>query len=259
MLQVKIPLSDGKQIAVTVHEPEKSSGVLAILCPGYLDSKDYTHLVELSKILGKRGYAVARFDPLGTWESEGAMDDYTMAHYIEAITAVKNFMLKNGNYKTIVLGGHSRGGRMSIIYAATHPDISYVIAIMPSVGRDKTKTDDEDARTKRSTRDLPNDKSQKKRYDVPSAIVLDGLRYNALEHIAHVKAPILFIAGEKDTVVPVEEVRDIYNKAVSSKELRIIPNIGHDYRHSLEEVLLVNQEIGHWLDAQRITGSYKLA
>lgn len=251
MRQVRIPLSNQKQIAVTIHEPEKSSGVLAILCPGYLDSKDYTHLVELSKTLNERGYTVARFDPLGTWESEGTMDDYTMAHYLEAITAVKDFMLKNGGYKTIVLGGHSRGGRMSIIYAATHPDISFMIAIMPSVGRDKTKSDDEDARTKRSTRDLPNDNNQKRRYEVPPSIVLDGLQYNALQHIAQVKAPTLFIAGEKDIVVPVEEVRDIYNKAVSQKEFRIVPNIGHDYRHNLEEVLLVNREIANWLDSQQ--------
>lgn len=249
MRQVRIPLSNQKQIAVTIHEPEKSSGVLAILCPGYLDSKDYTHLTELSKTLSERGYAVARFDPLGTWESEGTMDDYTMANYLEAITAVKDFMRKDGGYKTIVLGGHSRGGRMSIIYAATHPDISSVIAIMPSVGRDKTKNDDKNAQVMRSTRDLPDNKNQKRRYEVPLAITLDGLQYNALTHIAQVKAPILFIAGEKDTIVPVEEVRGIYDKATSPKELRIIPAIGHDYRHSLEEVLLVNREIVNWLDS----------
>lgn len=71
-----IPSSKGN-LAAVVHYPDLQTDKLAILCPGYLDSKDYKHLVGLSAALCDKGCTVVRFDPAGTWESGGEISDYT--------------------------------------------------------------------------------------------------------------------------------------------------------------------------------------
>ena len=68
IVQTKIPSSKGN-LAAAVHYPETKTERLAILCPGYVDSKDYKHLVGLAEALSKQGYTVVRFEPTGTWES----------------------------------------------------------------------------------------------------------------------------------------------------------------------------------------------
>src|SRR3989344_8435825 len=117
MEKLKIPNPKGQNIAAVIHQPETAMGKLAILCPGFLDTKDYAHLVELAKSLANEGYTVVRFDPIGTWESGGDISDYTTSEYLEDIKTVIEYMLHEGNYKHILLGGHSRGAMVSIIYA----------------------------------------------------------------------------------------------------------------------------------------------
>src|SRR5882762_8268011 len=134
MQDIKIPNQNGQKIAAVVHSPEKQSDKLAILCPGFLDSKDYWGLVELAKRLAERGYTVVRFDPAGTWDSEGDISEYTNTQYLEDVRCVLEYMLKTTDFKHILLGGHSRGGQISVLYAARDPRISSVLCIMGSSG-----------------------------------------------------------------------------------------------------------------------------
>ena len=55
--EVKIPSTKGS-LAASVHYPEVETRKLAILCPGFLDSKDYKGMTGLSNVLSKRGYTV---------------------------------------------------------------------------------------------------------------------------------------------------------------------------------------------------------
>lgn len=245
MESVKIPNQDGKKIAAVIHYPKTEERKLAILCPGYLDSKDYNHLVGLADALAENGYTAVRFDPLGTWESEGTINDYTMENYLTCIRSVKNYMFKQGNYNFILLGGHSRGGRMSIIYAASDKDVSYVVAIMPparSFLREPEK--EKGSEGKRSRRDIPGKSGEYREYIVPHNIRdSEQQSYSAVAAAPNVHVPILFIAGEKDTFIPLDEVKSIYNAANEPKKLIVIPGIGHDYRHNPSEVKTVNDRI----------------
>ncbi|OGF23274.1 hypothetical protein A2Y83_00120 [Candidatus Falkowbacteria bacterium RBG_13_39_14] len=107
-INTKIPSSKGN-LAAAIHFAETETGELAILCPGFLDSKDYNGLHNLAEALNKKGYTVVRFDPAGTWESEGDISEYTVTQYLEDIKNILEYMLKQSAYKEILLGGHSQG------------------------------------------------------------------------------------------------------------------------------------------------------
>lgn len=244
IIETKIPSTKGN-LAAAIHYPENKTDKLAILCPGYLDSKDYRQLVGLAEALTERGYTIVRFEPTGTWKSEGDISDYTTSQYLEDIKNVLEYMLSRANYKHILLGGHSRGGQVSILYAARDSRIFIVLGIMPSSGpiQGQRREEWEKAGVSISQRDLPNDEDKTREFRVPFNHVLDRDQYDAVGDAKKIKVPIILIAGELDDLVPPDDVKEIYNKANEPKKFVVIPNIGHDYRHNDNEVKIVNEKI----------------
>lgn len=242
MESIKIPNSKGQSIAAVVHRPETKTEKLAILCPGYLDTKDYTHLVMLASDLAEHGYTAVRFDPTGTWESDGDTSEYLTSQYLKDIESVLEYMLNEGNYTHVLLAGHSRGGQVSILYAARDPRISAVLGIMPSHSpvAGKRRADWEEAGVSNSSRDIPGNTEERKPFSVPFQHVLDRDQYDALADIERITAPIVLIAAEHDIPVPPEEVRKLYEKANEPKEFIFLEGMDHEYRHKPEEIRKVN-------------------
>lgn len=244
--KTKIPSSKGN-LAAIIHYSEKKTGKLAILCSGYLDSKDYRHLTGLAEALNKEGYTVVRFDSTCVWESDGNISDYTTTQYLEDIKNVLEHMLHQASYKHILIGGHSRGGQVAILYAARDPRISLVLAVMPS-SKLTTKMgqcykDWQKTGISTSYRDLPDNKKQKRVFHVPYSHAVDKDKYDVVEDVKKVKVPIIFIAGELDDQCPPEHVRKIFDSANEPKKFVLISGIGHDYRFSDDEIKLVNKNI----------------
>jgi len=244
--KITITSPNGKSLAAAVHYPDKVSEKLAILCPGYLDSKDYQHLINLAEDLAEQGYTVIRFDPMGTWKSEGDISDYITTQYLEDIKNVLEYMLQQTDYKHVLLGGHSRGGMVSILYAARDPRISLVLGIMPSSGRTMAggrREEWKETGFSISKRDLPENRNGKREYRVPYSHVEDRDKYNVVEDVKQVKVPIILIAGELDELVLPEYVKEIFDEANEPKRMVIIEGIGHDYRHNLSEIKKINKTI----------------
>jgi len=240
----KIPSTKG-DLAATIHYPNVEVSNLAILCPGYLDTKDYQHLLKLAEALCEKGYVVVRFDPSGTWESGGDIADYTITQYLTDIKSVVDFMLAQKPYEKVLLGGHSRGGQMSLLYAARDPRITLVLGIMPSHGpiTGERRIKWEQAGVSTSSRDLPTNRNQKREFRVPFTHVLDRDKYDAVSDVKNIHAPILFVAGALDDLVPPEEVKEIFDSASGPKKFLLLENIGHDYRLNNNEVAMVNTKI----------------
>lgn len=243
MERVKISNSSGKSIAAIIQYPEVPANKLAILCPGFLDTKDYNHLTELSTALSGAGYATVRFDPTGTWESEGDISEYLTSQYVRDVQSVLEYMLTKGSYTRVLLAGHSRGGQVSILCAARDPRISSVLAIMPSSGWSGDQLQEwEKAGVRASTRDIPGETGVRE-FQISFAHALDREQFKTFEDIKKVHVPIIFVAGEKDEIVLPEDVRELFDAANEPKKFVFVKDIGHDYRHNMGEVATVNAEI----------------
>jgi pimeloyl-ACP methyl ester carboxylesterase len=243
--RIKIPNNKGMMISVAVHHPKISSMRLAILCPGYLDSKDYDHIAMLEEVLSDHGYTTVRFDPTGTGESEGSIGDYLTSQYLEDIRSVIEYMLKESNFKKVLLCGHSRGGMVSILYAARDLRISTVVAIMPSSPKTMTGKRYRDWKTtgfNLSTRDIPSS-TKKREYRVPYGHVIDRQKFDVFKDVKDVHVPIVLVAGEFDKIVYPEDVKEIYDRANEPKKYILMKGIGHGYRRNPEEVKGINEKI----------------
>ncbi|MFA5954494.1 MAG: alpha/beta hydrolase [Patescibacteria group bacterium] len=254
VINKKIPSSQGN-LAAVVHYPNSVTDKLAILCPGFLDTKDYAHLVALANELSKVGYTVVRFDPTGTWESAGSITDYTTTQYLADIKSVLEYMLQERPYTHVFLGGHSRGGFMSLLYAARDTRINKVLGVMPSSGRRYT----EDVRDAWKTtgfyiskRDVPGSPSEIREFRVPYSHLENRDQFNIFEDVKKITSPVVLIAGERDTLVLPVDVKKIFDSANEPKKFVVIPKIGHSYRHDENEIKVVNNIILDELLTERV-------
>jgi uncharacterized protein len=236
-------------IASVIHHSGRKTKGLAIICPGYLDSKDHPHLIALADMLAEEGYVAVRFDPSGTWESEGDIFDYTTTQYLDDVRAILDEMLRTTAYRHVFITGHSRGGMISILSAARDPRITSVAAIMPSTSRTITGPKYEKWRTDGfsvSRRRLHAD-SVEREFRVPYSHVEDRARNDVPIEAERVHVPMLLLAGGTDDLVKPEFVKEIYTHANEPKTYLELPGMGHDYRYSESEVAMVNESVKQFL------------
>jgi uncharacterized protein len=246
IVKTKIASSKGR-LDAAIHYPDKKTGKLAILCTGYLDSKDYEHWINLADALCTQGYAVVRFDPTGTWDSEGEISEYNTTQYLEDIKNILDYMLRQANYRSILLCGHSRGGQVAILYAARDPRITMVLGLMPSSKR-TTKMGHRykewmEKGVAVSYRTFPGDKNRKKEFRVPYSHAVDKDKYDVLEEVKRIKVPVILVAGGSDVDCPKEIVKEIFDNANEPKKFIVMPDIEHYYFYSKDNEKIVNKKV----------------
>lgn len=249
-MKVKIQSTKKRKLSAVIHDSTKGkSKKLALLLPGFLDSKDYSHLVRLADDLTKMGFVAVRLDPTGVWESEGDIVYYTISQYLRDVQAVMDFMKDKGSFEDIVVVGHSLGGRVAILFGAVESTVSAVVNIMGSASFvlpenfEDTVVKWSREGVKVSVRDLPDNKNKKREFKVPYSFVEDALDYDVMGVVGELRKPLLLIAGEKDDLCPPELMKAIYEKANKPKELVVVEGIGHDYRHHVNEIEKVNAHV----------------
>lgn len=236
-----------EKIAVVINHPEIKTEKLAVLCSGFLDSKDYAHLAGLAEDLCNEGYTVARFDAYGIWESGGTPNDYTTTQYLADLKSVIDFMETQGDFTHLLLGGHSKGGFAAMYQACLDPRVSVVLAIMstfPFIKENNQATIEkwEKLGERVSHRDVPNT-DEIKEIILPFSYVADRLPYDLLAELPHLRAPLIMVAGGDDKMALAEDVKVLFNQALEPKEFILLEGIGHDYRKFPEQIKLVNSKI----------------
>lgn len=233
-----------KNFELAVYMNGKSySRKVALLLPGRLDTKDYAHMKSHVDFLANKGYLALSFDPPGTWESLGDINDYTMTNYLKAI----NELIEHFGNKPTVIIGHSRGGTMAMLAGSRNKYVTQIISIMarasPSAISDKAKIQGFEV----SLRDNPF--GEEKRFELPLSYFKDGLKYNVFEDISKCTKPKLFIFGKKDKIINAEIVKETYEKVPEPKQINGVES-PHDYRFFPKIINEINSLIEDFLDKE---------
>jgi pimeloyl-ACP methyl ester carboxylesterase len=245
-------------LAVSVFPAKIPSGKLAILLPGFLDTKDYDHITSLGKLLSENGFDVASFDPTGTWNSGSSLGEYTISKYIANVEQVISHFESRERFNEIILIGHSLGGIVGAYETAVNEKISGVILITSPQYFVRPENFEErevkwkTAGTKISHRDLPKNRSQKTSFGVPYSFVEDSKNYNSMEVVGKIKKPILFLAGEVDQHFTPDHMKQVYERANEPKSFVVVNGVGHDYRFHKDQIDRVNGEILKFLQQNNL-------
>jgi pimeloyl-ACP methyl ester carboxylesterase len=230
----------------TYRQGDDKAAKVALVLPGYLDSKDYTHMRSHVEFLATQGYFAMSIDPPGTWESDEDISKYSIPNYLAAISELIEYL-----DRPTLLMGHSLGGFMASLIAPGNARVEGLVAMMcPHVYmRDQNKASFE--RWQRegvrvSQRDLPQVAGQFRSFRVPYAFAASSVGYESLKGLETFTGPKLFIAGSHDTTITPEMMKELFDASAEPKQLAIL-NSDHDYRHDQHAIDQVNSLVGEFL------------
>ncbi|USS40064.1 alpha/beta fold hydrolase [Thermococcus aggregans] len=185
---------------------DRGSEKTIILLHGYASSRWSFYIIPMIETLAKNGYNVLAFDFRAHGESEGkytTVGDKELIDLVSAIDWLKREKPNSAN--RIGLVGYSMGAMVAIRALAEDERVCCAVADSPPMHLDKTGT--------RSLRYFANLPEWLYPFVKPISKMITGTReVHPITYADKIKKPLRLIAGKKDPIVKVEEVREFYER-----------------------------------------------
>ncbi len=205
-------------------------GVRALAADGFADliffhgnaGNLYDRLYNVAGLVGS-GFNVLIIDYRGYGKSDGAPSEKGL--YADGLAALDYLAREQGIDPTrVVLFGRSLGSTVAI-ELATHASVGALVVESAFTGmQDMARV----------------------HYSWLPGIVLRGLRheFDSLAKVPGLRAPVLYVHGDRDAIVPLEMGRRLYEASPEPKEWLEIPGAGHN-----DTVLIGGEEYYRRLEA----------
>lgn len=226
-----------QNLSVMVHTPVgfKAGVPVAVLCHGFAGDKIGSNQLtkNLAIFLERLGYAVVRFDYIGSGDSDGDFAiDTSVAGWREDLDNILSWIKAQAQFShsPLVLYGHSLGGLVALTHPAVDPRVSARIVFAPvtqAVDNFRTIILGED-RWQQSLRGETIHNFYGRALSLEAQFVVDLLRsdYNPGRNLADSEQPILFIHGTADDVVLLAGTQKVYDAYQGHKEL-VVTDFDH--------------------------------
>lgn len=234
----------------TYSAGEADGEKLALVLPGFLETKDRPYLKNHTDYLADLGYLAVSFDPPGTWGSGDNIEDYTVTNYLQAIDE----LIEHFGNRPVAVMGNSMGGRVALLAAMRNEHVGSVAAVatvFPYI-RDRnrdSRTVKWQAEKERILRvESPQDPNQIIEFWLPYSHSEDAQKYDVpgSAGLRKLVKPKLFVIATRDTVVTPAEALETFEMAAEPKELRKL-NAGHEYWRYPRHVQRINHMVGSFL------------
>lgn len=183
--------------------PASSANHLLLFCHG--NGGNISHRLDNVRLLHNQGISVFVFDYRGYGRSQGRISE--KGFYLDSEAAyevTREWAGKHG--AKLVVFGRSLGGIAATHLASTKNCDGLILeSTFTNMGA-----------------------MARAHYPLPFAETLLKHRLDALGQIVQVRVPILFFHGDKDSIVPIELGRKLFEAAPNPKEFVVIPGAGHN-------------------------------
>jgi len=240
--------SAGRRIAAVLATPSRTTARVAVLCHGFLSSKNSTTNTSLTRMLTERGIATFRFDFFGQGESQGPFEQITNTLAVGQTLAALDLVRQKG-YRRIGLMGSSFGGLVSILTAAQRTDLACLALKCPVVDfaeELRLEFGDEGLAQWKATDTIPNIMGGPDRIALRYAFYEDCLRQIAYDPARSITAPTVIVQGDHDEHVPLHQSRKLYDALRVRKHLEMVPGADHRFTKS-EDFTRMTNVIADWL------------
>ena len=217
MQSQNLKTKDNVDIAINYYR--NGCNTVVIVAPGWCMTKDSDAFFRISKMFAKH-YDVISFDFRGHGKS-GGMYTFTSKELMDMDSVVR--FARRNNYKKICFVGFSLGAAMSLIYASKSRFIDKVIAVSAPCDFDKI----ENQMWRKEAWFETFKKFEASRFLSIRPYPLPLNKIKPIDIVDKIKAPTLFISGEKDPTVHPWHTRMLYDKALCKKEYKEYSNGYH--------------------------------
>ena len=207
------------KIDIAINHYENGYDEVVIVAPGWFMTKDSGAFTKVSEFFAKY-FDVISFDFRGHGKSGGAYT-FTSKELMDTDCVVR--YARKCKYKKIYFAGFSLGAAMALIYASKSRFIDKVIAV--SAPADFNKIENQMWKKEawgETFKKFELDRTFSIRpYPIPLC------KIKPIDIVHKIKAPTLFIAGEKDPTVHPWHTKELFDKAVCKKQYKEYKNGCH--------------------------------
>jgi hypothetical protein len=250
--EVAVPTPGGFTLAGTLTLPREARGpVPAVVLisgsgPQDRDSRipgieGYRAFRQIADTLGRRGIAVLRLDDRGSGRSGGKAEGSTSADFADDVRAAVAYLRGRGEIAPdrIALAGHSEGGIIAPMVAASDPRIRAVV-LMAAQSWTGRRVSDYQLRQAWRAAGVPearmdslaraNDRARDS-VAAQNPWVRFFLDHDPLPTVRRVKAPVLILQGATDRQVTAEQAPELAAalRAGGNRDVtvRVLPDVNH--------------------------------
>lgn len=217
-MQAAIENAQGESLDYTWHDGRSGSTDVVVLGHGVTANKDRPFLIALAEGLSAAGVAALRFSFAGNGRSGGRFEESTISKEVADLGAVLDALA--GHRLTYV--GHSMGAAVGVLRAAHDPRIECLVSLAGMV-------DTRSFAQRKFGDQVPGESLMWDKPECPlSQAYMDDMDRigTVVGHGAAIAVPWLLVHGDADTVVPVQDSRDIARRAKRA-ELIELPHVDH--------------------------------
>ena len=235
-----------------------------ILCHGSRSYKDWGFLPLLASRIAKEGLLAVTFSftDSGISGRGGAFDEperYRKGTYgseLEDLRRVADWVARRleeageGNPR-LGIAGHSRGGAIAILHAATDPRVR-CLASLAAPSRIGVWPDRYFEAWRRGEPVAVRDFKTRSDLELGPEIYVDlernRSRYDVVAALERIACPLLIVQGDRDRSVPMEEAREIASHVPSILcELHVIEGAGHGFQAG-DEIRRIPPQLAHMVE-----------
>jgi dienelactone hydrolase len=253
-----IPCADGLFIRGEVYPAATPIGSV-VICHGFKGFAHWAFFPYLARSLAASGLTAITFDFSGsgigrdreTFTEPGAFEGNTFSREIEDIGNVVDYARRMKFIKgKFGLFGHSRGGAMAILYAATPDAEVKSLVTWAAIGRTTWWTPEEAIIwRKKGYAEVTNSRTgqvMRMGTELLDDVEMHGnTKLNVAAAAAKIKVPWLIVHGTADETVPSTDAQRLHELSIGKSTLRLIEGASHafDAKHPLTEVPPVLEQV----------------
>ncbi len=124
--------SDAKLLGF-LHQPEKTAQTGIVYVHPFAEEKNCSHSVvaKAARSFAELGFAVMRFDLSGCGDSEGNMEDFTLADWQNDLKEAIRVFQEKSQVKRVALWGLRSGAGLCLLHALENDDIPFTLLWQP--------------------------------------------------------------------------------------------------------------------------------
>jgi dienelactone hydrolase len=246
-----IPCADGLFIRGEAYPATTPLGSV-VICHGFKGFAHWAFFPYLARSLAESGLTAITFDFSGsgigrdreTFTDPDAFGGNTFSKEMEDIGNVVDYARRMKFIKgRFGLFGHSRGGAMAILYAATPDAEVKSLVTWAAIGRTTWWTPEEAIIwRKQGFAEVTNSRTgqvMRMGTELLDDVEINGsTKLNVAAAAAKIKMPWLIVHGTADETVPSTDAESLHELSIGTSTLRLIEGANHafDARHPLSEI-----------------------
>jgi uncharacterized protein len=208
-----------------------SPRALVVLAHGVTAHKDRPWLVTLADALANAGLPSLRVSFAGNGASEGRFEDAVPSKEVDDLGCVLDALEKWG-VESIGYAGHSMGGAVGVLRAASDPRIACLVSLAGMVHVD--------AFFQRHFAHLAPGAPMLGKPECPwsPALAHDAAKIGSVtEQAAAIHVPWLLVHGDADELVPYQDALDARAAAGGRPDLITLPGVDHRFTGAMSKVV----------------------